>query len=351
MTNKTRREMIVAAGLATILPTIARAQEGVDPAIASNRAGAQIRQLGNRTEIAGDQQSIEMFAQIAAKARELPVYSGSVDIEAVRQSGLSFAESPLSYPVPSEMEREWVDAGGVRACWFRRTDYRDAAPVMYLHGGGYVGGSVEASRGIAARLADSLDAPVLAVAYRQAPEAPYPSAVEDTIAAYRWLTAQTDDPVGLVGDSAGGALAIGMAVEAARAGLRPAAYAIAMSVWLDFSLTGYSWLANRDKDLVTAKLGQFFLDAYLEGADPAAACEFFFDRLELAPPLLVQMGGAEGPLDSTVAFVERARALGVPVNLEVYADMPHNFAKFRSPISDIVYANAAEWAKGIVPNR
>lgn len=349
MTNKTRREMIIAAGLATISPTMPRAQEGADPASLTQQSGAHIRQLANRTEITGDERSVEMFAQIAAKARELPVYSGSVDIEAVRQSGLSFAESPLSYPVPSEIEREWVDAGGVRACWFRRAEYRDAAPVLYLHGGGYVGGSVEASRGIAAKLAESLGAPVLAVAYRQAPEAPYPAAVEDTIAAYQWVTAQTDDPVGLVGDSAGGALAIGMAVEAARAGLRPAAYAIAMSVWLDFSLTGYSWLANRDEDLVTADLGRFFLEAYLADADPAVACAFFFDRLELSPPLLIQMGGVEGPLDSTVAFVERARALGVPVDFEVYAGMPHNFAKFRSPISDIVYENAAEWVRQKFP--
>ena len=66
----------------------------------------------------------------------------------------------------------------------------------------------------------------------------------------------------------------------------------------------------------------------------------------MAPPILVQMGSVEGPLDSTVAFVERARAENVTVDLEVYTDMPHNFTKFRSPICDVAYERMALWSKG-----
>lgn len=310
----------------------------------------KIRQLRNRTELTGDDVAIRDFARIAAQAHDLPVYGGSVDVNEIRASGLKFADSALAYPVPEGMEREWVDADGVRACWFRRPDHRATAPVLYLHGGGYVGGSVEASRGIAAQLADTLAAPVLAVDYRQGPEAPYPAAIEDTVTAYRWLTGQTGQRPGLAGDSAGGALAIGMALEAARTGLPPARYAIAMSAWIDFSLAGYSWLANRDKDLVSVRLGRVFVDSYLGGADPADACRFFFERIELAPPLLVQMGNVEGPLDSTVAYVERARAAGVAVDLEIYTDMPHNFSKFRNPICDCAYARMGLWTRGIGAN-
>lgn len=111
-------------------------------------------------------------------------------------------------------------------------------------------------------------------------------------------------------------------------------------------MTGYSWQANREKDLVSVKLGQFFVDSYLAKTDPAVASTFFCDRLELTPPLLVQMRGVEGPLDSTVAFVERARAAGVDVDLEVYTGMPHNFAKFRTPICAVAYARMGRWTQG-----
>jgi len=116
-----------------------------------------------------------------------------------------------------------------------------------------------------------------------------------------------------------------------------------MSAWIDFSLSGYSWQANRDKDLVSVELGPYFVDSYLSGTNPAAASAFFFDQLAMAPPILVQMGSVGGPLDSTVAFVERARAEGVTVDLEVYTGMPRNFSKFRSAICDVAFRRLALW--------
>ncbi len=312
-----------------------------------NTTQPQIKQLHNRTVISAAPQELQHFAEIAKQAGKLPVYAGSVDIHQIRASGLQFADSELAYPVPDSMQRRWVDANGVKACWFWQPEYQAAAPVLYLHGGGYVGGSVEASRGIAAKLAESLCAPVLAVDYRQGPEQPYPAAIEDTISAYQWLMTQTELPITIAGDSAGGTLAVGMGLHAARENLRPARGVIAMSAWFDYSLTGYSWLANRDKDLVSAALGQTFVDAYLQGTNPADAVSFIFDQIELSPPLLVQMGSIEGPFDSAVAYVERARATGVSVDFEVYTDMPHNFSKFRSAICDTAYARIKQWAQNL----
>lgn len=350
----TRREILIGAGLSTLMPTITQA--AIDGSEASSE-GAKvtqkisdsilIRQQRNRIEITGGAQDLEQFSALAAQARKLPVYSGSVDIAQIRASGEKFKDSPLAYPVADGMKQKWVDAGGVRACWFTREDYEGAAPVLYMHGGGYSAGSVEASRGIAAKLSDALKCPVLAIEYGQGPENPYPAAMQDTTEAYTWLLTQTDQAVICAGDSAGGSLAVGVALEAARKGMRRAACAIAMSPWMDFSLDSYSWLANRDLDLVTPHLGAAFVKAFLGNAAASDAVKFFYDRLELAPPLLVQMGGVEGPLDSGVAYVERARALGVPVDLEVYSQMPHNFAKFRNPISDVAYARIALWAQNI----
>jgi epsilon-lactone hydrolase len=300
--------------------------------------------LANRTVITGSADDLTEFADIVSRARSFPAYGGALDAGKIREGGLKFAESPLSYAVPDDMDRKWIDLEMLRACWFRRAPDAVAAPVLYLHGGGFVGGSVEASRGIAACLAAHLAAPVLALEYRQGPEHPYPAAVEDTCRAYDWLTSFTGLPVTLIGDSAGGALAVGMALEAARTGRPKARCAIAMSAWMDFALDSYSWQVNRDKDLVTTGLGQWFIDCYLAATPHVQATSFYYDQLTDAPPLLFQMGSIEGPLDGVVAYVERARAEGVQVELEVYTGMPHNFAKFKSPISDTMFQRMADWS-------
>jgi epsilon-lactone hydrolase len=137
---------------------------------------------------------------------------------------------------------------------------------------------------------------------------------------------------------------VGMALEAARTGRRQARCAIAMSAWIDFALDNYSWQVNRDKDLVTTKIGQYFIDCYLGATPPVTATSFYYDQLADAPPLLFQMGSIEGPLDGVVAYVERARAEGVQVELEVYTGMPHNFCKFKSPISDKALQRIADWS-------
>jgi epsilon-lactone hydrolase len=223
----------------------------------------KVAQLRNRTVITGSDDDLRKFADLVAEAKSVPVYGGSVDYHEIRKSGLDLANGPLVYAVPDDVEREWIEADGVTCCWFRREQDRDAPPVLYFHGGGYVGGCVEASRGIAANLAQHLNAPVLAVEYRQGPEDPYPAAVEDAKASYRWLAGRTSHPITIAGDSAGGALAIGTALESVRTGPRPARCAIAMSAWIDYSLTGYSWLAYRDKDLVSVALGQYLSQAIL----------------------------------------------------------------------------------------
>jgi acetyl esterase/lipase len=122
--------------------------------------------------ITGSADDLKEFQDIVSRARSLPAYCGAIDADKIREGGLRFAEGPLSYAVPDDVDSEGVELGAIRACWFLRARDAAALPVLYLHGGGFVAGSVQASRGIAACLATHLAAPVLALEYRQGPEHP-----------------------------------------------------------------------------------------------------------------------------------------------------------------------------------
>ena len=303
----------------------------------------QIDEQGDRILLTGSDEDRKQMAKIVADARSLPAYAGSLDVHAIRAGGLKFADSALALPVPDGVAMDWVDAGGVRACWFRRAEM-PGAPLLYLHGGGFCGGSVAASRGIAAALADAFAAPVLAVEYRQGPEDPFPAAPEDARTAYDWLTDRSDAAITLVGDSAGGTLAVGLALDLVRNGGRRARAVIASSGWFDLLMRGRSWVVNRDTDLVTTALGAYFRDAYLAGAPVALFDASLRAGLAEAPPLLIQMGGAECCLDDAAAYAAEARAAGVSVQLEVYDGMPHNYVKFDTPIAAAAIRRMVEWS-------
>ncbi len=123
-------------------------------------------------------------------------------------------------PVAAPVSGEWV--------WAREAD--DAAGVvLVLHGSGYLICSARTHRGFASHLSEYSGMPAFAIDYRLAPEHPFPAAEDDAFAAYRWLLAQGHDPAKIVvaGDSAGGHLAVGLALRLRSEGLPvPAAIAL-----------------------------------------------------------------------------------------------------------------------------
>src|SRR5262249_49986339 len=114
------------------------------------------------------------------------------------------------FPTPPEVKIERVTAPSVPAEWLRAPSAAPGRVVLYLHGGGYVIGSPRSHRHLAAAIATAAGASALLTDYRRAPEAPFPAAMDDAVAAYRWLLDQGIAPGGLVigGDSAGGGLTV-----------------------------------------------------------------------------------------------------------------------------------------------
>ena len=237
-----------------------------------------------------------------------------------------------AYPQPADITWEPVDAGGVAAEWVTPSECEPGRAIAYFHGGGYATGSVEAFRSLSSHLARATRARVLAADYRLAPEHPFPAALDDATAAYRFLLAAGHAPehVALAGDSSGGGLALSTLVALRDAGEPMPAAAACISPWTDLTLSGPSLHANAETDpMVSAKTLALMADAYLGEHDRRAptASPLFADLAGL-PPLLIQVVTGELLLDDARRFAERAEAAGVDVTLDEWDDVFHVWHSF-----------------------
>jgi acetyl esterase/lipase len=236
-----------------------------------------------------------------------------------------------SLPVAEGVYAEAVDAGGVRGEWLTPED-ATGGTLLFLHGGGYVIGSVASHRSWVSRVTKASGARTLLIDYRLAPEHPFPAAVDDATAAYRWLLAQEVEPARLAvaGDSAGGGLTAATLLALRDAGDPLPAAAALISPWLDLACAGESMTSKAEADpILRPDLLQGWAAHYLKGTD---ACEPLaspvYADLAGLPPLLVQVGTAEVLLDDSLRFAERAKAAGVDVTLEPWEDMLHVWHMF-----------------------
>jgi epsilon-lactone hydrolase len=204
--------------------------------------------------------------------------------------------------------------------------------VLYLHGGGYVMGSIATHRATIARIARAAKAKALALDYRLAPEHKFPAAVEDSVAAYKWLLAQGYKPnkIAIAGDSAGGGLTLATLLSLRDQKLPMAAAGIAISPWADMEGTGDSFKtrAYRDPMVGSGNLGGM-AKHYVGDGDPRhpLASPIHADFTGVAP-LLIQVGDAETLLDDSNRVAARAKTHGVKVDLEVWDDMFHVWHAF-----------------------
>jgi monoterpene epsilon-lactone hydrolase len=237
---------------------------------------------------------------------------------------------------------EDVDAGGIPARWVyptgtaeqritRGSDGGEPA-VLWLHGGGYNIGSVESHTPAASHLAAALGAPVLIADYRLAPEHPSPAALEDAAAVWQWLVTNVANPasLGIVGDSAGGGLALTLTVRLRDSGAAlPGALAL-LSPWID--LSGSVPVSDErvaadvvlTPDLLAEWATAYAADTPLDAPDlsPLGA------DLRGLPPMLVCAAGRDILCDQARQLHARGTAAGVPIDLVVAEDMIHAWQIF-----------------------
>jgi monoterpene epsilon-lactone hydrolase len=201
--------------------------------------------------------------------------------------------------------------------------------ILYLHGGGYTAGSPRSHRPMVARIAEAAKAVAIVADYRLGPENRFPAAVEDAVAVYRALLEWRIDPAKVIvaGDSAGGGLAMALALALNAEGLPQPAGFFAISPWADLTQSGASYRTKADSDPTITKAG---LDsaalAYLGGLDardPLASP--VLGDFEGVAPVLIQTGSEEALLSDSLTLADVLAHARVDVRLEVWPEMIHVF--------------------------
>ena len=271
---------------------------------------------------------------IRAMLKENPVVAPDASLEDMRKGIDAMGDA---FPRLDNVRSEAVDAGGVDAEWFSVDGGDDDRVMLYVHGGGYVLGSIQSHRVVIERLAAATNGRVLALNYRLAPEAPFPAAVDDAVAAYKWLLAQgiSASKISIAGDSAGGGLTLSTLLALRDAGEPMPACAVPISPWTDMEGTGESMATRADVDpMVSKEILQQLAGTYLSGADPkhplASPLHGDFSGL---PPLLIQVGDAETLLDDSTRLESKLKAAGVDATIEVWDEMIHVWHLF-APMLD-----------------
>ena len=200
------------------------------------------------------------------------------------------------------------------------------AAILFLHGSGYSKGSPASHRPLVARIVAETGVQAFSVDYRLAPEHRFPAPLEDALAAYRLLLDRhAPQHLAVIGDSAGGGLALALLLAAKDQGLPLPACAVTVSAWTDLAVTGDP-RPDADDPVVTQDMLRAAATLYLDGADARHpyASPLYGDLAGL-PPLLMQVGGREIMQEDTRRFAGNARTAGVSVIMHVYPDMPHVF--------------------------
>ncbi|MGD9601435.1 MAG: alpha/beta hydrolase [Gammaproteobacteria bacterium] len=244
----------------------------------------------------------------------------------------------LAFRAAEDVAVEMATVANRPAEWLRVPASDPSRVVLYLHGGGYVMGSPNTHRSLAGELARAAGARVLLPDYRLAPEAPFPAAVDDAVAAYRAILAHGVAPsrVAIAGDSAGGGLTVATLIALRDRGVPLPAAGVCLSPWSDLRCANAAYLTRAAADpMVNAADIRFMADAYLQGADPDSPLASP-NRADLSglPSLLIHVGRDEVLLDDAVVLHEAARSAGVDSTLEIWDDMIHVWHAFHPMLSE-----------------
>ncbi len=203
-----------------------------------------------------------------------------------------------------------------------------ARTIVYLHGGGFFMGSPASYRTRAMRLSYRCGAEVFVPDYRLAPECPYPAALDDALAAWRFITLIRPGIPGLVaGDSAGGGLALSLLVKLRDLGLPMPDGAFLLSPWTDLTASGASVDGNRGKDLwFTRRHLETWADYYAASADRRSPyLSPVFADLSGLPPILLLAGEDELLLDDAMRVHHAAVAAGTKARVHIGKGMQHDW--------------------------
>ena len=201
--------------------------------------------------------------------------------------------------------------------------------ILYCHGGGYSTGSSLYARTLTTKLATSTSMDVLCFDYRLAPEHPYPAAVEDAMQVWNYLMllGYGARDIILAGDSAGGNLALCLALQLKKEGRLMPRGLVLMSPWTDLTASGKSHMTKAEIDpVLDAEYLQRMIVNYADGQDLTnPMISPHFGDYEGFPPTYIQVGNNEILQDDAVMLYKKMLKANVSVKLDMFRGMWHVF--------------------------
>jgi len=232
------------------------------------------------------------------------------------------------WPVASDVTLAPVDVDGIAGEWSTVPGSDSSRVLLFLHGGGYCSGSIISHRRMVSEAGRAAGVRTLAIAYRLAPENPFPAAFDDALNAWHFLRGHgiAAEHIAIGGDSAGGGLSLAVALKLRNNKEKLPACLWLVSPWTDLTMSGSTLVT---KDAVDPLIHKGYLcelaDAYLGRAadrkDPSVSP--LFAELTGMPPMLIQVGSAETLLDDSVRLAAATGQADVPVSLEIWPHMIH----------------------------
>ncbi|PTR28759.1 acetyl esterase [Rhodococcus sp. OK519] len=323
-------KMTMESVLESVVRTAATIAGSLPSPVQRALAGRPIRVDGQElnTEI---QLMLRMLALLPdSDFEELPIAESraQIDLEARLVSGRPIPMASVTcLTIPSP-------AGPIPARMFRPEGLPPAAPLLvYFHGGGFVLGSLDSHDSLCRFLAQHAEVAVLAVDYRLAPEAPFPAAADDAVAAFRYAVENAAalgvDPhrVAVAGDSAGGNLAAVVSQATRDGGPRPA-FQMLFFPWLDMTAKRGSYKLFSDGFFLTEAQMDWYTDHYVPAVDDRndpRASPILTEDLTGLPPAYIALSGFDVLRDEGLEYAERLQAAGVPTTLRVHPGLVHAF--------------------------
>ncbi len=280
----------------------------------------------------------EAYKNILELLESMPDTSGTT----FEERRADFEQQVAILPAAESVSCEPVSAGDIPAEWIVPAGAPEGDILLYLHGGGYCIGSTNTHRSMVSHIARAAKTKTLLIDYRLAPENPFPAAVEDSTAAYKWLLSQgiAAGDIIIAGDSAGGGLAVATLVSLKEEEIPLPTAAVLISPWVDLAITGDSIASKADIDPMVTRDGLTEMaEAYLGDTDPRAPLASpLYAGIEGLPPMLIQVGTAEILFDDAIRMADRAGKAGVDVNLNAAEDMCHVWHFFSSLLPEALAA-------------
>ena len=243
------------------------------------------------------------------------------------------------WPVADDVELSAVDVNGLPGEYSLVPGSDPSRVLMFFHGGGYCSGSIQSHRRLVTEAGRAAKMRTLAVAYRLAPEYPFPAAYDDALNAWRFLRDQgiAAAHIAVGGDSAGAGLTLALISRLHDAHEELSACVWLISPWTDLTMSGSTLASKAAVDPLIHKeylneLADAYLPAGMDRKDPRVSP--LYADFRNFPPMLIQIGSEETLLADATRLAARAGAAGVAVTLEIWPQMIHAWALWNAHLED-----------------